>query len=58
MHRLEYQKGPLADWVRPLLMRRHSNVVACVLDNKLARIAWAIAVNHTEFEARTDTMSA
>ena len=39
MQRLEQQMGPLADWVRSLLMRRHSNVAACALANKLARIA-------------------
>jgi len=58
MLRLDYQKGALADWVRSLLMRRHSNVVACALANKLARIAWAIAVHHTEFEAGPDSMAA
>lgn len=39
--RLEHQRGALADWVCSLLYRRHSNVVACALANKLARIAWA-----------------
>lgn len=58
MLRIEHQKGALADWVRSLLCRRHSNVVACALANKLARIAWAIAANHTEFEAGPSTMSA
>jgi transposase len=58
LQHLEYQKGPLADWVRSLLMRRHSNVVACALANKLARIAWAIAANHTEFEAGPISMAA
>lgn len=58
MQRLEYQKGPLADWVRSLLSRRHSNVVACALANKLARIAWAIATHHSVFETGSDTLSA
>jgi transposase len=49
LQRLERQQGALADWVRSLLQRRHSNVVACALANKLARIAWAIAANHSEF---------
>jgi len=48
--RLDYQHGALADWVRSLLSRRHSNVVACALANKLARIAWVIAAHHVEFE--------
>lgn len=51
LQRLEHQQGALADWVRSLLQRRHSNVVACALANKLARIAWAIAASHSEFEA-------
>jgi len=58
MLRLDYQKGALADWVRSLLSRRHSNVVACALANKLARIAWAIAAHHSQFEAGPDVLSA
>lgn len=58
LQRLEHQKGTLADWVRSLLMRRHSNMVACALANKLARIAWAIAAHHTGFEARPNGMAA
>lgn len=58
MQRLEQQTGPLADWVRSLLMRRHSNVVACALANKLARIAWAMSVRHTEFATGPGTMNA
>ncbi|MGU5821696.1 transposase, partial [Aeromonas caviae] len=51
MQRLERQTGRLADWVRSMLTRRHSNVVACALANKLARTAWALAARHTEFRA-------
>jgi len=58
MQRLDSQKGALADWVRSLLQRRHSNVVACALANKLARIAWAISAHHTVFEAGPDAMAA
>ena len=58
MQNLEHQKGALADWVRSLLSRRHSNVVACALANKLARIAWAIAAHHTQYEAGPDALSA
>jgi transposase len=57
MQRLEYQYGALAEWVRTLLSRRHSNVVACALANKLARIAWAITAHHTEFEAGPNAMT-
>lgn len=52
LQRLEYQQGALADWVRSLRERRHSNVVVCALANKFARIAWAIAANHSQFKAR------
>ena len=58
MQRLDHQKGALADWVRTLLSRRHSNVVACALANKLARIAWAIAARHTQYEAGPDALNA
>ncbi|SYX88958.1 Transposase for insertion sequence element IS1328 [Pseudomonas reidholzensis] len=58
MLRLEHQKGPLAEWVRSLSMRRHSNVVACALANKLARIAWAITTRHTQYEAEPDVTNA
>ncbi|VXC98815.1 transposase (fragment) [Pseudomonas sp. 8Z] len=58
LQRLEYQQGALADWVRSLLQRRHANTVACALANKFARIAWAIAANHSQFEARPGTAAA
>jgi len=56
---LDRQKGALADWVRQLLAsRHHSNLVVCALANKLARIAWAIAAHHTEFNAGPAAMNA
>ncbi|MDR6503959.1 transposase [Burkholderia ambifaria] len=57
MLRLERQSGRLAEWVRAMLARRHSNVVACALANKLARTAWALATRHTTFNAGADPMS-
>lgn len=57
MH-LDHQKGWLADWVRQLLARHHSNHVVCALANKLARIAWAIAAHRTEFDAGPNAMNA
>jgi transposase len=51
MQRLERHTGRLAEWVRAMLTRRHSNVVACALANKLARTAWALASRHTTFDA-------
>lgn len=56
MQRLDRRQGRLAQWVRTLLTRRHSNVVACALANKLARTAWAIAARHTEYQAAEDAM--
>jgi len=35
MQRLDRQSGRLAEWVRVMLTRRHSNVVACALANSL-----------------------
>ncbi|EXF91624.1 transposase [Pseudomonas fluorescens HK44] len=55
---LDRQKGWLADWVRQLLAHHHSNHVVCALANKLARIAWAIAAHHTEFDAGPTAMNA
>jgi len=55
---LDRQKGALADWVRRLLSRHHSNLVVCALANKLARIAWAIAAHHSEFDAGPSAMNA
>jgi transposase len=56
MYRLTYQSGHLARWVSAMLTRRHSNVVACALANKLARIAWAIAARHAIFEIKEAPM--
>ncbi|MGB6213968.1 IS110 family transposase [Pseudomonas mandelii] len=56
---LDRQKGALADWVRQLVAsHHHSNLVVCALANKLARIAWAIAAHHTEFDAGPAAMNA
>ncbi|CDH07214.1 transposase (fragment) [Xenorhabdus bovienii str. oregonense] len=49
MQQIEHQQGKLADWVKQQLERKHSNIVACALANKLARIAWAITTQHTVF---------
>lgn len=42
MMRNEHRNDALGQWVRALLLRRHPNVVACAIANKLARIAWAV----------------
>jgi transposase len=56
MLRVEGKSGQLADWVRAMLTRRHSNVVACALANKPARIAWTTAAHHTTFETKRSFM--
>jgi transposase len=56
MRQLDRHTDRLAQWVRSMLLRRHSNVVACALANKLARTAWAIASRHTEFEMHEAAM--
>lgn len=55
MQRLEKQPGRLAEWVRSMLVRRHSNVVACALANKLSRIVWALAAKHEEYTVQATT---
>lgn len=49
MQRIERRTDRLSVWIRGLLTRRHSNVVACALANKLARIAWAILAKGTHY---------
>ncbi|MDQ7101660.1 IS110 family transposase [Serratia sp. MF2] len=49
MQRIKHHPGRLADWVTSQLTRHHSNVVACGLANKLARIAWAVTTHRTAF---------
>ncbi len=50
MQRIKSQSGKLAEWVKKQMERKHSNVVACALANKFARIAWAITTQHTVYE--------
>jgi transposase len=42
MQRLAHYDNAIAQWTRQMLARRHSNVVACALAAKLARIVWAV----------------
>ena len=51
MMRVERRTDALGAWCRQLLARRHSNVVACALANKLARIAWAILARGTRYQS-------
>lgn len=51
MNRIDRRTDTLGQWVRGMLARRHSNVVACALANKLARIAWALLAKGLDFDA-------
>ena len=50
MLHIERRTDRLGTWVRGLLSPRHSNVVACALADKLARIAWAILARATHYQ--------
>jgi transposase len=52
MQRVQSRTDALGEWIRSLLARRHSNVVACALANKLARIAWAILAQGMHYQCR------
>ena len=47
----ERRTDTLGVWLRQLLAGRHSNVVACALANKMARIVWAILARGTSYHA-------
>lgn len=49
--RLSGQKTDyLSRWSHELTVKKKSNIVACALANKLARIAWSIVKNNEEFQ--------
>jgi transposase len=54
MQYIERRHDALGTWVRSLLQRRHSNVVACALANKMARIVWAILARGGEYRAQPE----
>ena len=51
MQTADRRTDALGLWIRQLLARRHSNVVACALANKMARIIWAILARNTVYQA-------
>jgi transposase len=55
MQHTDSRTDAMSLWVKTLSTRRHSNVVACALANKLARIAWAVLARGTHYEARALT---
>jgi transposase len=52
LQRIDQRTDALGQWARSMLTRRHANVVACALANKLARIAWAILAKGTHYQSR------
>jgi len=52
MRYAEQRTDALGRWLQALLRRRHSNVVACALANKMARIVWAILAEGGEYRAQ------
>ncbi len=48
--RQELREDAMVQWARRLSARRHSNVVACALAAKLARILWAILVRGGRYQ--------
>jgi transposase len=39
----------IAQWTAKLMLRRHANIVACAVANKLARVMWAILAKGGEY---------
>ena len=58
MMRIELRNDALGQWVRAMLLRRHPNVVACALANKLARIAWAVIAKGTHYHSGQAVLTA
>jgi transposase len=52
MRYAERRTDALGCWLQALLRRRHSNVVACALANKMARIVWAILAKGGTYRAQ------
>lgn len=50
MQHIDKREDAIGPWVRELLTRRHSNVVACALANKLARIVWAVLAKGGQYD--------
>jgi transposase len=58
MQRVDKRNDALGVWIKQMLARRHSNVVACALANKMARIVWAILTKKTTFQSYPVPMTA
>lgn len=49
------KSDPLSQWVTRLVQRRGIHIATVALANKLARIAWAVTVNHTPYDTQRAT---
>jgi transposase len=58
MMRADKRNDALGVWIKQMLTRRHSNVVACALANKMARIVWAVLAKKTTFQSYPVAMAA
>jgi transposase len=54
MQHIDNRDDALGPWVRELLKRRHSNVVASALANKLARVVWAVLAKGGQYDPHPD----
>ena len=50
MPHIQTRTDAVGEWIRGMLCRRHSNIVACALASKMARIAWAILAKGTHYQ--------
>lgn len=55
MRHADRRRDALGIWLQALQRRRHSNVVACALANKMARIVWAILARGGEYRPHPAT---
>jgi transposase len=52
MIRARGREDRLSRWITDLSKRRHANVVACALANKMARIVWAVLRHRTSYQVQ------
>ncbi|QEL55454.1 IS110 family RNA-guided transposase [Chromobacterium paludis] len=50
-------KSAMAAWTVALMQRRHSNIVACALANKLARVVWALLAKGGEYRPQARALT-
>jgi len=48
----------LSRWITSLQDRRHANVAACAMANKMARMAWAMMTRGVDYDPNVNVVSA